>query len=196
MVGTLLVLFIEGRLLHYHLFEQVLLCFVDQDFSEALLMFFDTQPSVVVDLSLGNFTFMLAVHIKNRLVDRAHLRLILSLEVNLWVSVLACIVGINISLSCLIEALKELLIYQVLPLLVIEIYLIILQVFTIAVRFARVFRLPLLRQISVVLVALFELSFLLQIDDLGVVDTDWTSKGLGADHLIYQVHCLGGQLDL
>ena len=101
------------------------------------------------------------MHVKISFVLLTHLRLIfLSFEVNLRLTSLASIVGINVSLSGLIEAFKELLVYQVFSFLFFKVGLILFLVFSLPIR-VRVFRLTLFSQVSVVLVSLFELSFLL-----------------------------------
>lgn len=124
-------------------------------------MLFDAKPGVMVDLSLCKFNLIQTMHVKIIFVLLTHLRLIfLSFEVNLRLTSLASIVGINVSLSGLIEAFKELLVYQVFSFLFFKVGLILFLVFRLPIR-VRVFRLTLFSQVSVVLVSLFELSFLL-----------------------------------
>jgi len=124
-------------------------------------MLFDAKPGVVVDLHLCKFNFIQTMHVKISFVLLTHLRLIfLTFEVNLRLTSLASIVGINVSLSGLIEAFKELFVYQVFSFLFIKVGLILLLVFSLPIR-VRVFRLTLFSQVSIVLVSLFELSFLL-----------------------------------
>ena len=160
-MSALLVLLVQSGLLHNHFFKQVLLRFEKQDFFETLLMLFDAKPGVVVDLSLCKFNLIQTMHVKISFVLLTHLRLIfLSFEVNLRLTSLARIVGINVSLSGLIEAFKELLVYQVFSFLFFKIGFILFLVFSLPIR-VRVFRLTLFSQVSVVLVSLFELSFLL-----------------------------------
>ena len=124
-------------------------------------MLFDAKPGVMVDLRLCKFNLIQTMHVKISFVLLTHLRLIfLSFEVNLRLTSLASIVGINVSLSGLIEAFKELLVYQVFSFLFFKIGFILFLVFSLPIR-VRVFRLTLFSQVSVVLVSLFELSFLL-----------------------------------
>jgi len=99
-MGALLVFLVKSSLLQYHFFEQVLLCFVKQDFSESFLMLFNTQPSVMVHLGLCNFNLIQTMQVKRRFVLLTHFRLILfSFKVNLWLTSLASIVCINVGLS-------------------------------------------------------------------------------------------------
>lgn len=72
-VCALLVLFIESRLFHNHLFEEVFLGFKDKDLPQALLMLLDAQPVVVRHLNFGQVLLVFPVQIKHRVVNRTQI---------------------------------------------------------------------------------------------------------------------------
>ena len=200
----LLVLFVEGGLLNDHLLEQVFLGLEHKHFAKTLLMFFDSQPVLVVDLSLGHVLLLLNVHVKDALVDNAKLRLLniifelhMRLHATLLVSKVLHALRIQVLLGSLVQTFQQALVLQILPLLGVQISFILLNVVALVVRLvlASVFRLFAIGQVAIVLVSLLQLTLLFKVDDFRVVYTDGTAKRLGPHHLIDEVHGLRWQLD-
>ena len=200
----LLVLFVEGGLLNDHLLEQVFLGLEYKHFAKTLLMFFDSQPVLVVDLSLGHVLLLLNVHVKDALVDNAKLRLLniifelhMRLHATLLVSKVLHALRIQVLLGSLVQTFQQAFILQILPLLGVQISLILLNVVALVVRlvFAGVFRLLAIGQVAIVLVSLLQLTLLFKVDDFRVVDSDGTAERLGPHHLIDEVHGLRWKLD-
>ena len=101
---------------------------------------------------------------------------------------------INVSLGRFIQPLEQPFVVQVLSILLIHASFVIIDgVFVI--RVACCSRRLLVGQIGVILVSLFQLTLLLQVDDFRVVDADGAPECLGPYHFINQVHRLGRQLD-
>ena len=104
---SLLVLPVQRGLLDDHLLVKVLLSLPDEHLSQTLLMLFNAEPLVVVDLGCGNFPLVLGVHVQDRLVDLAKLRLShFLLELHFSLSLLVRNVAFQVGLSRLVEPLE------------------------------------------------------------------------------------------
>ena len=103
--------------------------------------------------------------------------------------------GIKVSLCCLVEALEKFLVLLVLTCLLFEISPILLVEFTLIAVLANVLGLVTLSQLAIILVSLLEPSFLLEVYDLRVINTDGAPESFRTNHLIDQIHSLGRQLD-
>ena len=203
-MSTLLVLLVKSCLLNDHLLEKVLLSFVNEHFSEALLMLFDSQPVLMVDLGFRNVLFIANVHVQNALINDSELRLLdiiselyMRLIVAVFTIAVLSVLCVQVFLSRLVETFQQALVLQILPLLFVQIRFILFTVVAVVILvvFAGVLRLLPICEVAIVLVSLFELSFLLEVDDFGVVDTDGAAQGLSPDDLVDQVHGLRGQLN-
>ena len=130
----LLVVLVERRLLHDHLFEQILFGLPDEDLAKALLVLLDAQPLVVGDLRFGEFVFALAVHLEHTFVDLAHFRFVndallkVHLLVMLRTTIFSPSIGIiDVSLSRFIQPLEQSFIVQVLAVLLVHVGLLVSQ---------------------------------------------------------------------
>ena len=102
-----MVLPVQRGLLDDHLLVEVLLSLPDEHLSQTLLMLFNAEPLVVVDLGCGNFPLVLGVHVQDRLVDLAKLRLShFLLELHFSLSLLVRNVAFQVGLSRLVKPLE------------------------------------------------------------------------------------------
>ncbi len=63
-MGTILVFLIKSCLLNDHFLKKILLGFEHEYLSESLLMLFEAEPGVVIDLFRGDLVLVFSVHIK------------------------------------------------------------------------------------------------------------------------------------